>query len=199
MKKLTPAALLIVVAIFAVTCSRQPTAPSPGGASAAVADVKPADAGAGNTPLSATIEFGRNTVGSPYPPVPPHDASAHAKDSLFPSQVVIGKGGKVTFKVPPGVHQVAIYKPGTEPEDINTAPATLTTLAAFAKCAGNPVVNAPLVITDPTNREAVYPIPCFAPGTAEHTFVNEAGRYLVICAFLPHFEGRMYGWVTVRE
>jgi plastocyanin len=42
-------------------------------------------------------------------------------------------------------------------------------------------------------------VPCFAPGTVEHTFNNEAGRYLVICAFLPHFELRMYGWVTVRE
>jgi len=36
----------------------------------------------------------------------------------------------VTFNVPPAVHQLTIYEPGTQPEDIDTT--ALTTLAAFA-------------------------------------------------------------------
>ena len=34
--------------------------------------------------------------------------------------------------------------------------------------------------------------------TVTHTFA-QAGKYLVICDFLPHFvEGKMYGYVAVR-
>lgn len=150
----------------------------------------------GPTPLTATIQFGQPNVGSPFPPDPPHDQSAHAKDNLVPRNVVIRTGGTVTFQVPRGVHQIAIYNPGTDPADIDTS--NVTTLAAFAGCAGPPVVNAPLVINDPTNRLAVFPIPCFASATRTRTF-NNAGKYLVICAFLPHFEVQMWGWVTVRD
>ena len=47
----------------------------------------------------------------------------------------------------------------------------------------------------------------FHPGTAAQggagTFLNfqflKNGRYLVICAFLPHFEVQMWGWVIVKE
>jgi hypothetical protein len=46
---------------------------------------------------TATMQFGQPNVGSDYPPVPPHDQSAHAKDNLVPRTVVIDKGGKVTF------------------------------------------------------------------------------------------------------
>jgi plastocyanin len=104
----------------------------------------------------------------------------------------------VTFNVPAAVHQVAIYEPGTTPDDIDAG--DLTTLAAFAGCAGPPFVNAPLVIDvadDPT-LEAAYPVPCFTPATVSHQF-DTPGRYLVICAFLPHFEVQMYGWVIVRD
>jgi len=59
------------------------------------------------------------------------------------------------------------------------------------------VVNAPLVIIDDTNREALIPVPCFTPTQRAHTF-TAPGRYLVMCAFLPHFNVGMYGWVEVK-
>jgi plastocyanin len=59
------------------------------------------------------------------------------------------------------------------------------------------VTAAPLVIADPANLEASIPVPCLTPTTKSHTF-NAPGRYLVICAFLPHFEVAMYGWVEVK-
>ena len=143
-----------------------------------------------SSPMTATIQFGQPNVGSDFPPVPPHDQSAHAKDNLVPRTVVIDKGGAVTFNTF-GVHQISIYAPGTEPEDIDTADLVLTP-------AGCPKpMNAPLLIDDDTNRVAAYTHACGAPWSATHTF-NEPGRYLVICAFLPHFEVQMYGWVIVR-
>jgi plastocyanin len=189
-------ALAVVAILAAVTCSRQPTAPGSTAGGGSNAEISGQGDPGGPTPLTATIQFGQPNVGSPFPPEPPHDQSAHAKDNLVPRNVVIGTGGTVTFNVPPGVHQIAIYEPGTDPDDIDTT--LVTTLAAYAGCVGPPVVNAPLVINDPTNRVADYPIPCFAPAQRTHTF-SSPGKYLVICAFLPHFEVQMWGWVTVRD
>jgi plastocyanin len=37
-------------------------------------------------------------------------------------------------------------------------------------------------------------------GSSTLTFTfKTAGRFLVICTFLPHFQTGMYGWVTVRD
>jgi plastocyanin len=99
---------------------------------------------------------------------------------------VIDQGGTVTFQVPAGAHQIAIYAPGTEPEDIDT-----TNLVAL--CPGP----APRLVNDPTNRVALMTHACGSSWQAQYTF-NAPGRYLVICAFLPHFEVGMYGWVEVR-
>ena len=143
--------------------------------------------GVGSSPLAATIQFGQPVTGSQFPPSAEHDESAHAKDNLVPRTVVIDEGGTVTFNVPAGVHQIAIYAPGTNPEDINTA--TLIPL-----CPGP----TPRLINDPTNRVALITHACFSDWQAQYTF-NTPGRYLVICAFLPHFEVGMYGWVEVRN
>jgi plastocyanin len=144
------------------------------------------------SPMTATVQFGQPNVGSPFPPTSGHDQSAHAKDNLVPRTVVISKGGTVTFNTF-GVHQVAIYAPGTEPGDIDTSDLVLTPMGC-PKPGG-----AKLLINDSTNRVALYAQPC-GPGArqVQHTF-NNAGRYLVICAFLPHFEVQMYGWVEVRD
>ncbi len=139
------------------------------------------------TPLSATVQFGLASVGSGFPPTSGHDRSAHANDTLVPGTVVIDKGGTVTFKAI-GIHQVAIYAPGVQPRDIDTS--VLAPLPA-----GCPPL--PLLMNDSENRVALYASGC-GPRTITHTF-NQPGRYLVICAFLPHFEIRMYGWVIVRD
>ncbi len=190
--------LLFVLGLTIVACSelapgdRTPLAPSSGGLTQVDGQ------GPNNAADSAVVQFGQANVGTTFAPDSGHDRSGHAVDSLVPAVVNIAAGGTVTFNVPPGVHQVAIYEPGTTPDDIDTG--DVTTLAAFAGCAGPPVVNAPLVIDvldDPT-LEAAYPVPCFTPTTVTHQF-EDAGRYLVICAFLPHSEDKMYGCVNVRE
>jgi plastocyanin len=146
------------------------------------------------TRSTATMQFGKPNVGSDFPPVPPHDQSAHAKDDLVPRTVVIDKGGEVTFNTF-GVHQVAIYAPGTEPGDIDTTDLVLTPAGCPKP---GPPPGAPLLIDDDTNRIANYPMACPAPRTVTHIF-TKPGRYLVICSFLPHFQVQMYGWVIVRE
>lgn len=193
--------LIVVVSLVAVAvaCSQsQSPAPSPvssNPASTAAVDGQ----GGGASPLSAVIQFGQENAGSPFPPGSGHDQSGHAADNLVPRTVVIGVGGTVTFNVPAAVHQIRIYKPGTEPSDISLA--NLTTLAAHAGC-GAPlppqVTGAPLVITDATNLEASIPVPCLTPTTRTYTF-TQPGKYLVICGFLPHFQVGMYGWVEVKE
>ena len=118
-------------------------------------------------------------IGSPFPPPSGHDASGHSRDSLFPKEGASG------------VHEVAIYRPGTEPEDINTAllsPPSPT-------CPPVPTIN------DPNNRLAIVSDQRCEGGSPAPTYTfNTPGRYLVICTFLPHFKfAGMYGWVTVRD
>lgn len=147
----------------------------------------PSMAPAANTALEATIEFGQSDVGSPFPASAQHDESANAKDNLVPREVVIDAGGTVTFVVPAGVHQIAIYSPGKNPQDVNTA-----SLIPF--CPGT----TPRIINDPVDRLALVTRPCNSAWQLQYTF-DTPGRHLVICAFLPHFQIGMYGWVEVRE
>lgn len=144
---------------------------------------------AADPPLTATIQFGQTDVGSPFPPPLGHDQSSHAKDNLVPRTVVISQGGTVTFETF-GVHQVAIYEPGTKPGDIDTS----ILAPPPPGCPPGPLIN------DPLGRVAVLGAqPCGGgPAVVSYTF-NDPGRYLVICTFLPHFaEFDMYGWVIVK-
>ena len=184
-RNLTSSIALLLLAV-AVACSQQGTTqPSPVTPSAALSSQS-------DGALAATIEFGRDELGSPFPPPSGHDSSGHSRDSLFPREVVIDKGGKVTFVMgASGVHEVAIYKPGTEPEDINTA-----LLSPPSKtCPPVPTIN------DPNNRLAIVSDQVCEGGSPAPTYTfNTPGRYLVICTFLPHFKfAGMYGWVTVRD
>lgn len=108
---------------------------------------------------------------------------------MVPRTVVIDKGGTVTFNTF-GVHEVAIYDDGTEPEDIDTTALVLMPV-------GCPTA-IPLLIDDDTNRIALYAQQCGGARQVVHQFQNP-GKYLVICAFLPHFQVQMYGWVVVRD
>jgi plastocyanin len=134
---------------------------------------------------TATMRFGNPDAGSDFPPNPPHDRSANAEDNIIPRTVVISEGGTVEFLRESGRHQVAIYEPGTAPEDIDTS---ILVPGDF--------------IADPTNRVAgsLSPLPS-APGWSSFTSppLNDGGKYLVICTFLPHFEIGMYGWIEVKE
>ena len=171
---------------LAAACVQQPEQPS------SIAGLeRPLIQNLGGLPLTATVAFGRPDTGSPFPPPAEHDHSSSAKDNLVPRTVVIARGGTVIFDLSgPGraIHQVAIYPDGTNPRDVDT-----TVLAPPS--AGCPPV--PL-IADPDGL-VLAPQPCAGgPTMPSHTF-TEPGRYLVICAFLPHFaEFDMYGWVIVK-
>jgi hypothetical protein len=147
------------------------------------------------------MQFGQANVGSPFPPGSGHDQSAHAADNIVPRTVVIKVNGTVTLNVPPAVHQINIYRPGTQLEDVDVSMNNRTTLAARAGC-GAPLppelVNAPIVLSTAGAIEAAIPVPCLTPTTTQYTF-TQPGKYLVICAFLPHFEVGMYAWVYVKE
>ena len=127
--------------------------------------------------------------------------SRHTLHNIVPRTVVIGVNGTVTFNPPASIHQINIYKPGTQPEDVDVSMQNRTTLSAHAGC-GAPLpaelTSAPLIIDDAgDNFEAAIPVPCLTPTTRSYTF-TAPGRYLVICAFLPHFNVGMYGWVEVK-
>ena len=188
-------ALPAALALAAVTCSQQPVSSPTSVRGVTVNSNSAAESGSGersstlaNTPMTATVQFGQPNVGSPFPPVPEHDRSGHAKDNLVPRTVVVKTGGTVTFNTF-GVHQVAIYDDGTEPEDIDTS------MVVGTPCLGG----APLLINDPEDRLAIFNQPCAGgPASPSYTF-TEPGRYLVICAFLPHFDLQMWGWVIVKD
>jgi plastocyanin len=179
---------LLVGAFLAATCAQQGTLPSIPNAPTGTITSQ----GGGSSPAAATMVFGIDTIGSPFNPASGHDQSGHARDNVVPRNVVIDRGGTVTFKMGVGgVHQVAIYRPGTDPGDINT---TLVTFPPTPPCPPVPLIN------DPTNRVTVLGAQACNGGPTAPTFTfNTPGKYLVICTFLPHFNVGMYGWVTVRD
>lgn len=182
---------MTVVCAAAVACSDTPTEESQLDRSASLASAAQAA-----TPSTATIVFGANSHGSPFGPAEGHDASYNAKDNLIPRTVVIARGGSVTFEVG-AMHQVAVYEPGTEPDDITVSPATLEDVVPAPG-----VVFPDFRINDPDSRIVLGPPQSFAPvqpwTTPAGTF-DEPGRYLVICTTTPHFvSAKMYGWVIVR-
>jgi plastocyanin len=174
--------LVVAAALIAVACSQQGLSPSAPPTAASTVDAQNDGA------MAATVEFGRDTLGSPFPAPSGHDQSGHSRDSLFPSTVVISRGGTVTFKMGvSGVHQIAIYGNGKQPDDVSLA-------GAVPGCFGVPL------ITDSTDRINVPPAQLCAGGPAVVTQTFDTpGRYLVICTFVPHFQAGMYGWVIVKD
>jgi len=147
-------------------------------------------------PTSATVRFGDENAGSPFPPQEEHDQSIHATDKMVPRTVVIAQGGEVTYEVHP-FHQVAIYAPGTHPDDIDLSPAALEDLVLPFP----PFLLEDFIINDPTNRVALSPPLALTETswtTPAGTF-DAPGRYLVICTTFPHFVAAdMFGWVIVK-
>ena len=133
---------------------------------------------------SATVRFGNDDVGSPFPPITDHDQSGNGKFNLVPGTVTIARGGSVTYDILIrfGFHEPKVYDVGTTPGDIQ---------------GGFPFID------DNDGLLASGPRVAAATGTATWTTpagtFDEPGRYLVLCNFAPHFaEFGMYGWVNVR-
>jgi len=175
--------VLLLVLALAAACSQPGSTPSPTAPGASLG-AKPSE------PSSATVRFGNDSVGSPFPPPSGHDQSGHGRDNLIPRTTVIDQGGTVTFVLGGPVHQVSIYKDGTSVDEVSRAGA-----APKAGCGPAPYIPG----TGDPNLVAVLGQPLCAGGapTVSYTF-QRPGRYLVICAFIPHLNVGMYGWVEVR-
>jgi hypothetical protein len=107
-------------------------------------------------PTQAHVHFGDENAGSPFDPGEGHDQSFHASDKMVPRTVVISQGGSVTFSITPP-HQVAIYGPGTTPNDINLDPIYLDDLAVPFP----PFIIPDILINYPVGRVALSPEPNF--------------------------------------
>ena len=139
---------------------------------------------------NATVTFGSWHTDPPldrFLVAPPVTANVH---KMIPFEAKIKAGGSVNFIIS-GFHVLAIYGPGTEFEDIN---GTITIPIPGAPPGFPPVVN------DSTKRvyRGVNPFPLPQDRTEAVNFQNP-GRYLVICAFIPHFQDRMHGYVNVLK
>jgi hypothetical protein len=153
--------------------------------------------------LSVPVAFGRglNTA----------QAGNIVNHVVIPNQIDTKLDGVVHFLVA-GFHQVVVYKPGTQPEEI-VIPPTLP---------GNPP---PLFINDPTNRFYLGINPGGGPQMTPGTIVPfsnsqnrvesvsfpasvgtgmpssekaEKGTYLVICNVRQHFLDGMFAFVKVH-
>ena len=152
---------------------------------------------AGDGPLAnATVSFGewRSDFSPPLDRiVADPTAGAGNNHEVIPQVSTIKEGGSVNFIISGG-HVLAIYKDGTQPEDIsrvNTEPASTCAISAGG------------VISDSNGR--IYRGQCFTgrrDGVESVTFAKP-GTYLVICARRDHFfnpttqEFEMFGFVKV--
>ncbi len=160
------------------------------GSAASAADTKDHQ---GHHPLdgplaSATVSFGA-WPSTPYdrlaPPAPGPPPNVHL---LMPNTVTIKVGGSVNFIVA-GFHNIAVYAPPKKVEDINVG-MTMPTPGAPP--------GFPPLINDPDQRvfRGVFAFG-MSQDRVEVVQFTRPGRHLVICAFLPHFNDNMYGWVRV--
>jgi hypothetical protein len=185
MRLLAPAALLLAALAACAAPGDAPTAPAAAATSVAVAPR-----------VGATMRFGRpdmNAFAHMSMTGMTHGQLGHPMDKVYPGTVVIDRGATVEFESFP-VHQIAVYAPGTRPEDIRLDADHL----ADADTPWGPFPD--VLIDDPANRLALSPI-SFERMTwkpSADTF-RQPGRYLVICTLVFHFvPSRMYGWVEVR-
>lgn len=151
---------------------------------------------ANDGPLAnATVSFGQWRTDREPPvdriAVPAPTGPGFVVDELSPSTVTIKAGGAVNFVIS-GLHNVAIYDDGTEPEDITVA-------APFPPLGGA----AGGIIDDPTNRIYRGFDPNLIPNDHQRDRVEvvnfpNPGTYLVICGVVNHFVNEsMFGYVKV--
>jgi plastocyanin len=110
---------------------------------------------------------------------------------ILPDKIKIKEGGVVHFLVA-GFHQVVVYKPGTEPGDIQVpASGTFINDPTNQFYPGINPAGGPLgtpASTDPSN----------ARNRVESVAFTEPGTYLVICNVRGHFLDDMFAFVKVK-
>ena len=142
---------------------------------------------------NATVSFGHWLQGQDRVAVnpPPPPANGHG---LIPHTATVKAGGTVNFIIA-GLHNVAVYGPGKQPEDVNVDPATFLP----DPTPGPP--DFPPLINDAENRVYRGPDPRLLFPTVDRVEVvhfPNPGLHLVICGVVPHFvTDNMFGWVKV--
>jgi plastocyanin len=163
-------------------------------ASSAMADMADADKDDKDNRQSVSVAFGRGlNTAQPGNPV---------NHVVLPDRIKVTQGGVVHFLVA-GFHQVVVYNPGTEPDDIVVPPAPPPPENNF--------INDPIT-PDPTTQFylGINPAggPLMTPGTTnpsnasnrvESVSFGEPGTYLVICNVRGHFLDGMFAFVKVEE
>ena len=132
---------------------------------------------------------------------------------ILPNNIDVDPDGVVHFFVS-GFHQVAVYKPGTTPDDIRDfISRNPTTTAPFINDsdnrfylgiapAGGPLGTA--ATTDPSNaqnRAESVSFPVLEGRSAAGALLSEKaepGVYLVICNFRAHFQDGMFAFIEVK-
>lgn len=156
---------------------------------------KDGDHGGHRAVNNATVTFGgwmTNTAIDRFPNNAntqfPRTQNHHA---LTPEIAKIKAGGTVNFIIG-GFHVVTIYDNGTRPQDID-----ITRLVPGPR-PGPPIIddarNRIYRGLDPTLLPAIV-----AQDRVETVQFDNPGRYLVICAVLPHFQDGMIGYVRVEK
>lgn len=142
---------------------------------------------------SATVSFGQwltDPALSRFPNLSPRAANQHL---LIPYEATIKAGGSVNFVIA-GFHHIAVYGPGITVADIDTS----LTVPVTNPPPTPPGVVFPPLIDDPAGRVYRGLDPSLFPqDRVEVVSFPHRGRYLVVCAFLPHFLDNMYGFVRV--
>ncbi|MGH8175678.1 MAG: hypothetical protein ACREV5_05390 [Steroidobacter sp.] len=134
---------------------------------------------------------------------------------VLPNTIRVRAGDVVNFVVA-GLHVIRVYDRGVRLSDVKSV--------IPDECETNPLPPAtfppncftetPVPVIPPLGLDVYYeglnslgpppPAPPFAPISLAQNRVEPVaflnpGRYLVICAVLPHFNDQMYAWVEVRR
>jgi hypothetical protein len=151
--------------------------------------------------LSVSVAFGRglNTA----------QAGNTVNHVILPDDIKIKQGGVVHFLVA-GFHQVAVYKPGTKPENIVQGSGTfindptnrfylgINPAGGPANTAATPVVPGD-ARSNALNRVETVGFPASAGTVTPPSEKAEPGIYLVICNVRGHFRDGMYAFVEVKK
>jgi plastocyanin len=136
-----------------------------------------------------------------------------ANHHVIPDTIRVNAGDVVNFAVA-GFHILRVYGNGVKLADVKAQIPDECEVNPLPPATFPPQCGAPPVpVVSPGALNVYYqginplvspqPGPPFAQPSAatnriEPVSFNEPGRYLVICAVLPHFNDQMYAWVEVR-